>query len=214
MARGYGIFGVLTYKGLVMDKSRMAAFSDGFFAVIITIMVLELQAPHGITIAALGPLVPIFLSYVLSFVYGGIFWVKHHHLIAITRRINNGVLWANMNFLFWMSLVPFFTAWVDENHLASVPVASYGASLFMVVASYRLLEIVIMNAHDTDSIVRRVLGPGYREKLSMLALLIGIGLSFVMPLVAMAIYIGVAIAWMITKRAMMRALSAMAEDED
>ena len=198
-----------------MDKNRLESFSDGLFAVVITIMVLELTAPHGTTVASLAPLVPIFLSYVLSFVYGAIFWVKHHHLMAITQRINNAVLWANLNFLFWISLVPFFTAWVDENHMAPVPVAAYGLSLFMVVAAYRILEIAIMRAHTPDSAVVRVLRRGRREKLSLVALGLSIPLSFVHPMLAMTIYIGVAIAWMMTKRAMRRALmSQNGSDEE
>lgn len=201
-----------TDDGGRMNKERMEAFSDGLFAVVITIMVLELDAPHGVSWRALGPLLPIFLSYVLSFIYGAIFWVKHNHLMAISRRITNGVLWANLNFLFWISLVPFFTAWVDENHLAPVPVASYGAALFMVVASYRLLEVVLMRAHDATSAVVRVLRPGRREKISMIVLAIGVALSFVHPLIAMAMYISVAISWMVTKRSMHRALESMNDD--
>ena len=198
-----------------MNKNRLESFSDGLFAVVITIMVLELNPPHKTSFASLGPLVPIFLSYVLSFVYGAIFWVKHHHLMAITQRINNTVLWANLNFLFWISLVPFFTAWVDENHLAPVPVAAYGVSLFMVVASYRLLEVAIMHIHDEDSGVVRVLRRGRREKLSMIALAISAGMSFVHPLISMAVYIGVAISWMTTKRAMRREIQArMTSDDD
>ena len=194
-----------------MNKGRLEAFSDGLFAVVITIMVLELDAPHGVSFTSLRPLIPIFLSYVLSFIYGAIFWVKHNHLMAITQRINNGVLWANLNFLFWISLVPFFTAWVDDNHLAPVPVAAYGVSLFMVVASYRLLEVVIMNAHDADSAARRVLGPGRREKISMLLLGLGVPLSFVHPFVSMALYICVAAMWVVTKREMRRALHASSD---
>ena len=185
-----------------MNKGRLEAFSDGFFAVIITIMVLELQAPHGVTVRALAPLVPIFLSYVLSFVYGAIFWVKHHHLLAISNKINNWVLWANMNFLFWMSLVPFFTAWVDENHVAPVPVAAYGASLFMVVMSYRLLEIALMRAHGAAAAVRRVLGRGVREKVSMAILACGAAVAFVHPMISMGVYIVVALVWARTLPAM------------
>ena len=191
-----------------MDKGRLEAFSDGLFAVVITIMVLELTPPHGTSFTSLRPLVPIFLSYVLSFIYGAIFWVKHHHLMAITRRINNSVLWTNLNFLFWISLVPFFTAWVDENHMAPVPVAAYSAALFMVVASYRILEIAIMRAHDASSAVVRVLRRGTREKISMVALGIGSGLSFVHPMVSMATDICVAIMWMTTKRAMRAAIQS------
>lgn len=190
-----------------MNSSRLAAFSDGLFAVVITIMVLELNAPIGVNVSDLAPLVPIFLSYVLSFIYGAIFWINHHHLLAVTRRVNSVVLWANLNFLFWLSLIPFFTAWVDENHAASIPVAAYGGALFMVVASYRILELVLFKIHDADTLLVRILRPGRREKFSMIALCIGVGLAFINSFVALAVYIIVAAVWFMPARALERALA-------
>lgn len=190
-----------------MNKSRLEAFSDGLFAVVITIMVLELNAPLDITISSLTPLIPIFLSYVLSFIYGAIFWINHHYLLAATRRVNSSVLWANINFLFWLSLIPFFTSWVDENHWASIPVAAYGASLFMVVFSYRILELVLFRLHDADALIVRILRHGRREKISMAAFLLAIPLAFAHPLVSMAVYICVAAMWFLPERGLERALS-------
>lgn len=190
-----------------MNKSRLEAFSDGLFAVVITIMVLELDAPSDVTLSSLVPLIPIFLSYVLSFIYGSIFWINHHHLLAATRRVSSGVLWANLNFLFWLSLIPFFTSWVDENHVSSIPVAAYGLSLFMVVASYRLLEQVLFKIHDADALLVRILRPGRREKLSMWAFLVAIPLAFVHPFVSLGIYIFIAAIWFMPERALERALA-------
>lgn len=190
-----------------MNKSRLEAFSDGLFAVVITIMVLELDAPSDVTLSSLVPLIPIFLSYVLSFIYGSIFWINHHHLLAATRRVSSGVLWANLNFLFWLSLIPFFTSWVDENHVSSIPVAAYGLSLFMVVASYRILELVLFKIHDADALLVRILRPGRREKLSMWAFLVAIPLAFVHPFVSLGIYIFMAAIWFMPERALERALA-------
>lgn len=190
-----------------MNKSRLEAFSDGLFAVVITIMVLELDAPSDVTLSSLVPLIPIFLSYVLSFIYGSIFWINHHHLLAATRRVSSGVLWANLNFLFWLSLIPFFTSWVDENHVSSIPVAAYGLSLFMVVVSYRILELVLFKIHDADALLVRILRPGRREKLSMWAFLVAIPLAFVHPFVSLGIYIFIAAIWFMPERALERALA-------
>lgn len=190
-----------------MNKSRLEAFSDGLFAVVITIMVLELDAPSDVTLSSLVPLIPIFLSYVLSFIYGSIFWINHHHLLAATRRVSSGVLWANLNFLFWLSLIPFFTSWVDENHVSSIPVAAYGLSLFMVVVSYRILELVLFKIHDADALLVRILRPGRREKLSMWAFLGAIPLAFVHPFVSLGIYIFIAAIWFMPERALERALA-------
>lgn len=190
-----------------MNKSRMEAFSDGLFAVVITIMVLELNAPMDAGVKSLAPLIPIFLSYVLSFIYGAIFWINHHLLLAATRKINGPVLWANLNFLFWLSLIPFFTAWVDENHAAAVPVAAYGGALFMVVASYRLLELVLFRIHDADALLVRILRPGRREKFSMWAFLVAVPIAFIQPYVSLAIYVIVALVWFMPERALEHALA-------
>lgn len=190
-----------------MNKSRLEAFSDGLFAVVITIMVLELKAPHQVSLQSLGPLIPIYLSYLLSFVYGAIFWVNHHHLLAATQRVTTPVLWANLNFLFWLSLIPFFTAWVDENHVSSVPVAAYGAILFAVFASFRLLERVLFRAHDADAPVVKILRRGRREKFTMLTILVGIALSFAHPFIALGLYILVAIVWVQPDRRLEQAIT-------
>lgn len=197
------------FYGIVMpmNKSRLEAFSDGLFAVIITIMVLELQAPESYSLQALRPLMPVFLSYVLSFVYGAVFWVNHHYLLTATRRLSNGVLWANLNFLFWLSLIPFFTAWVDENHFYSVPVASYGMALFMVFLSYRLLELILLRIHDADAPIVRALCRGTREKISILIMLVAVVVSFIHPMISMALYVGVAAWWVIPTRAMRRVIA-------
>ncbi len=189
-----------------MNKSRLEAFSDGLFAVVITIMVLELRAPLVGSVDGLHPLVPIFLSYVLSFVYGAIFWINHHHLLAATYRINTHVLWANLNFLFWLSLIPFFTSWVDENHAVQEPVAAYGLALFAVFASYRLLEVVLFRAHDADALITRILRPGRREKISMGVILLGVLLSWAHPFISMGLYIFVAAMWVRPERALEQAL--------
>jgi len=208
---------VIFITGKCMNKSRLEAFSDGLFAVIITIMVLELQAPESWSWGALRPLIPIFLSYVLSFVYGAVFWINHHYLLTATRRISNGVLWANLNFLFWLSLIPFFTAWVDENHFNSVPVAAYGMALFMVFVSYRVLELILLRIHDADAPIVRALCRGGREKASIIIMLVAVLLSFVHPLISMAIYVGLVAWWVIPTRAMRRAvadLNLMARDTE
>lgn len=196
-----------------MNTSRLAAFSDGLFAVIITIMVLELQAPIGWTLGALTPLIPIFLSYVLSFVYGAVFWINHRYLLQATRRLSNGVLWANLNFLFWLSLIPFFTAWVDENHFNPVPVAAYGAALVCVFVSYRVLELILLRIHDADAPIVRGLRSGIREKASILILIVAACVAFIHPLISMAIYIGVAVWWMRPSKSLRRAMAEIESDQ-
>lgn len=180
----------------VMKKSRLEAFSDGLFAVAITIMVLALDAPRGVTIASLGALVPLFLSYVLSYIYIAIFWINHHHLLAATRRINSAVLWGNLHFLFWVSLIPFFTAWVDENHAAPVPVAAYGIVLMMCFVAYRLLEILLIRAHDSNAIIFKALKPGRRENPSIVAFVFAVLMAAVHPFFSLGIYILIAAVWM------------------
>lgn len=170
-------------------------------------MVLEIKAPQNYTFAAMRPLMPIFLSYVLSFIYGAVFWINHHYLLAATRKISNGVLWANLNFLFWLSLIPFFTAWVDENHFYSVPVAAYGMALFMVFVSYRILELILLRIHDADAPIVRALCRGGREKASVLIILVAVLLSFVHPMISMGIYVGLVAWWIIPTSAMRRAVA-------
>ncbi len=210
--QSWGMFmcGVICFEKIWVDcmkKTRLEAFSDGLFSVVITIMVLELVAPDGVSLQSLGPQIPIFLSYVLSFLYVAISWVNHHHLLMATKRINTHVLWANLGFLFFVSLIPFFTSWVDENHVSSVPVAAYGMSLFMVIVSYRVLELVLFRLHDASAPIVRVLRPGRREKISMAVMLAGVAVAFVQPFVALAIYIAVAVIWIRPERGLEKALS-------
>jgi uncharacterized membrane protein len=180
-----------------MPTNRLEAFSDGVLAIIITIMVLELRAPHGEDLASLLPLMPRFLSYVLSFVYVGIYWNNHHHLLHTATRASGGVLWANLHLLFWLSLFPFSTAWMGENHFGALPSAVYGFVLLMAALAYFLLERTIMAAEGPGSVLRRAVGRDWKGKLSPLAYLAAIGLSFVAPWVAEMIYVGMALVWLI-----------------
>ena len=180
-----------------MPTNRLEAFSDAVIAIIITIMVLELRAPHGDDLRSLVPLVPAFLSYVLSFVYLGIYWNNHHHLLHIATRASGAVLWANLNLLFWLSLFPFATAWMGENHFAALPSAAYGFVLLMGAVAYFLLEHAIMRAEGPDSMLRRAVGPDWKGKLSPVAYLTAIGVSFLAPWLAQVIYVAVALTWLI-----------------
>jgi uncharacterized membrane protein len=180
-----------------MDKGRLEAFSDGVIAVIITIMVLELKVPHGTDLAALGPLVPVFLSYVLSFVYVGIYWNNHHHMLYAVQSINGRALWANLHLLFWLSLIPFVTGWVNENHFAAVPVALYGVVLLMSGVGYYLFGRVLIAQHAKDSPLARAMGKDLKSIMSLLIYVVAIALAFVNPWVSCALYIFVAIMWFI-----------------
>src|SRR5438067_2512152 len=161
-----------------MEKNRLEAFSDGVLAIIITIMVLELKVPHGSDSAALKPLLPIFLSYVLSFVYVGIYWNNHHHLIKTVRRVTAGIMWANLHLLFWLSLFPFVTGWMGENHFASLPSALYGGVLLMAALAYYILLTLIIRLHGREPNLARALGSDLKGKLSPLLYASAIGISF------------------------------------
>src|SRR5262245_36829275 len=152
-----------------MGKTRLEAFSDGVIAIIITIMVLEMRAPHGSEVGALTPLLPVFLSYVLSFIHLAIYWNNHHHLIHTARHVTGGILWANIHLLFWLSLVPFVTAWMGENHFAPVPVAAYGVVMLWAAIAYFMLTRVLLAHHAADSVLARALGRDLKGKLSALA---------------------------------------------
>jgi uncharacterized membrane protein len=191
-----------------MTKGRLEAFSDGVLAIIITIMVLELKVPHGTEFAALRPLLPIFLSYVLSFVYIGIYWNNHHHLLHATQRINGAIMWANLHLLFWLSLIPFVTGWMGENHFAALPTALYGFVLLMAAIAYFILERALLSVHPADSTLAQALKPDFKDKISPLIYLIAIGLSFVNQWLADALYVLVAIMWVIPDRRIERALRA------
>lgn len=183
-----------------MNKNRLEAFSDGVIAIIITIMVLELKVPHAADWAALRPIIPVFLSYVLSFIYVGIYWNNHHHLLQAVRHINGYVLWANLHLLFWLSLIPFVTAWMGENHLAAVPVALYGIVLFFAAIAYFILTRVLISHHGKNSSLAIALGRDFKGKISMIFYAVAIVISFINSWFACALYVMVAVMWLIPDR--------------
>jgi uncharacterized membrane protein len=180
-----------------MGKGRLEAFSDGVIAVIITIMVLEMKVPHGIDLPALVPLIPVFLSYVLSYVFVGIYWNNHHHMLHAVQHVTGGVLWANLHLLFWLSFVPFVTGWMSENHFSAVPVALYGVVLLMSGVAYYILARILVAQHGQDSMLARAFGKDAKGIASMALYAIAITLAFVTPWIACAIYVLVAIMWLI-----------------
>jgi uncharacterized membrane protein len=183
-----------------MGKGRLEAFSDGVIAIIITIMVLELKVPEGHTLAALGPLAPVLLSYVLSFVYVGIYWNNHHHMLSVGHRVSGAVLWANLHLLFWLSLFPFTTAWMGENHMVPAPTAVYGAVLLMAAVAYWILEHALMAADGADSALRSAVGSDWKGKSSPVLYLIGIALTWWRPWAAQLIYALTALMWLVPDR--------------
>jgi TMEM175 potassium channel family protein len=183
-----------------MGKSRLEAFSDGVIAILITIMVLELKVPHGETLAALAPVLPVFLSYVLSFIYLGIYWNNHHHMLHTVRRVTGPILWANLHLLFWLSLIPFTTAWMGENHFAAGPSALYGAVLLMSAIAYWVLQQRIIASQGEDSLLRKAVGSDWKGKLSPIAYLVAIPISFRSPALAEALYVLVALIWLVPDR--------------
>ena len=183
-----------------MGKGRIEAFSDGVIAIIITIMVLELKVPHGSDFASLRPLLPVFLSYVLSFVYVGIYWNNHHHMLHATRKISGSVLWANLHLLFWLSLFPFATAWMGENHFTPLPTAMYGVVLLMAGIAYVVLQQRIIAVEGRDSLLAIATGTDFKGKVSVLGYVAGIGLSFVQPWLACTLYVLVALLWLVPDR--------------
>jgi len=188
-----------------METNRLEAFSDGVIAIIITIMVLELKVPHSPDLNSLRPLLPVFLTYVLSFVYVGIYWNNHHHLLCACHRINGGIMWANLHLLFWLSLFPFVTGWMGENHFSPLPSALYGAVLLLAAIAYVILQTLIVAEAGPDSHLARALGADWKGKLSAILYAIAIGLSFVSPIFAGCIYLGVALMWLIPDRRLARA---------
>ena len=183
-----------------MEKERLGAFSDGVIAILITIMVLELKVPHGADWSALSKLAPIFLSYVLSFVYIAIYWHNHHHLLHACSRVNGAILWANTFLLFWLSLVPFATGWMGENHFAPKPVALYGVALLMPAISYYILQTIMVRSGAIDPKVVAAFGRDRKGRLSVAAYVAGIALTFVSPWISLAIYILVALVWLVPDR--------------
>ena len=183
-----------------MSKGRLEAFSDGVIAILITIMVLELRAPHEADIAALGPLVPVFLSYLLSFVFVGIYWNNHHHMLHAAREVNGRILWANLHLLFWLSLVPFTTNWMGENPRVAVPVAIYGLVLLMAGVAYFILSRALITHHGADSPLARAIGTDRKGKLSMALYAVAIPSSFLATWMALGLYVVVALMWFVPDR--------------
>jgi uncharacterized membrane protein len=183
-----------------MGKGRMEAFSDGVIAIIITIMVLEMKVPHGESIESLLPLLPVLLSYVLSFVYVGIYWNNHHHMLHATTRVSGAVLWANLHLLFWLSLFPFATAWMGENHFAPMPSALYGAVLLMAAIAYWILEQALIANEGTASVLKTAVGKDWQGRLSPLLYIAGIISTFWVQWVAQAMYVLVALIWLVPDR--------------
>lgn len=180
-----------------MNKSRLEAFSDGVIAILITIMVLEMKVPVGKDFASLKPVLPKFISYVLSFIYLGIYWNNHHHMMHTVKRVRGGILWANLHLLFWLSLVPFVTDWMGENHFAPVPVALYGVVLLMAAIAYYILQGQILHIHGKDSLLSRALGKDIKGKMSPVLYLTAILSTYVNQWIAGVIYVLVALIWLI-----------------
>ena len=193
-----------------MSKGRLEAFSDGVIAIIITIMVLELKVPHGADLLSLRPLIPVFLSYVLSFVFLGIYWNNHHHLLQAVRKVDGRVLWANLHLLFWLSLIPFVTGWMGENHFAAWPVALYGVVLFFAGLAYFTLSRVLIAFHGADSPLANALGDDFKGKASVLGYVFAIALAFVSPWLSCGIYILIAVLWLIPDRRIEKVLGERA----
>jgi uncharacterized membrane protein len=189
-----------------MNKSRLEAFSDGVIAIIITIMVLEMKVPHGATLSDLDPILPVFLTYVLSYVNVGIYWNNHHHLLHAARRVTAGVLWSNLLLLFWLSLMPFATGWMGENHFAPLPTALYGVVLLMAANSYLVLQRAIIRADGPESPLARAVGADRKGLFSRMAYFAALPLAFVSPWIADALYVLVAAIWFIPDRRIERQL--------
>ncbi|WP_410209640.1 TMEM175 family protein [Aquirhabdus sp.] len=183
-----------------MNTNRLEAFSDGVIAIIITIMVLEIKVPHGETLDALIPLIPVLLSYVLSFIYVGIYWNNHHHFMHMVHNVNGRILWANLHLLFWLSLIPFATGWMGENHIGAVPVALYGLILFMCSVAYAILVSAVLRLQGQDPKLAAAVGRDYKGKISTILYLVAIPLAFVNQWISIALYVTVAIIWFLPDR--------------
>ena len=189
-----------------MHKGRLEAFSDGVIAILITIMVLDLRAPHSGDISSLRPLIPVFLSYLLSFIYLGIYWNNHHHLFQAAEKVSGGVLWANLHLLFWLSLFPFATAWIAEAGFGPVPVAIYGAVLIMAGTAYFVLSQALIKKHGSTSQLARAVGDDFKGKISVLIYAVAIPLAFFRTWIALALYVSVAVLWLVPDRRIERVL--------
>jgi len=183
-----------------MTKGRLEAFSDGVIAILITIMVLELRPPQGASLSALREVIPSLLTYVLSFVFLGIYWTNHHHLLQLTERVTGGVLWANLHLLFWLSLIPFVTAWMGRNHYAAVPTALYGIAMVLSAVAYQTLQYTIIRTQDADSRLARAIGSDRKGKISLVLYVAALPLAFVQPLVSQSLYVIVALVWLVPDR--------------
>src|SRR5437879_1032484 len=183
-----------------MTKGRLEAFSDGVIAIIITIMVLEMKVPHGDSLDALLPLLPVFLSYVLSFLYVGIYWNNHHHMLHASKTVTGAMLWANLHLLFWLSLFPFTTGWMSENHFTALPTAVYGIDLLMAAIAYYILAQTIIRAHGPDSVLKKAVGRDWKGKTSPLFYIVAIVSTLWAPWIAELIYVSVALLWLIPDR--------------
>jgi uncharacterized membrane protein len=191
-----------------MDTGRLEAFSDGVLAILITIMVLELKVPHGTDVASLRPLVPVVISYVLSFIYLGIYWNNHHHMMHVTARVTGGMLWANLHLLFWLSLVPFVTAWMGENQFAPVPTAAYGVPLLMAAIAYYILQQLIIASQGPESVLRLAIGGDWKGKISPICYAVAIPLALKWPAISWLIYAAVAVIWLVPDRRIEKMMSA------
>ncbi|HQU74967.1 MAG TPA: TMEM175 family protein [Calditrichia bacterium] len=191
-----------------MEKNRLEAFSDGVLAIIITIMVLELKVPHGDDLAALKPLLPVLFSYILSFVYIGIYWNNHHHMLQTVKKVTGGILWANLHLLFWLSLVPFATGWLGETHFAPRPSAVYGIILFMAAIAYWILQLQIIASQGPDSLLGKAVGKDKKGKISQVLYATSIVAAFWLQWLAVSLYVLVALIWLIPDRRIERLLSS------
>ena len=183
-----------------MSTNRLEAFSDGVIAIIITIMVLELRVPHDPSISALRPIAPVFLSYLLSFVFLGIYWSNHHHMLQACERVDGRVLWANLHLLFWLSLIPFVTAWLGENNFSALPAALYGTVLLLAGIAYYILARALIRLHGSDSVIAIALGRDFKGKISIAICLLAIPISFIRSWFACLLYVMVAVMWLIPDR--------------
>lgn len=183
-----------------MHKGRLEAFSDGVLAIVITIMVLEIKVPHGNELDALSPLIPVFISYVLSFIYLGIYWNNHHHMMQTVKTVTGDILWANLHLLFWLSLVPFVTGWIGENNFAPIPMAFYGIILLMAAIAYFILQRRILAVHGKDSLLANALGKDTKGKISPVLYVIAIASTYVSEWIAAGIYVLVALMWLVPDR--------------
>lgn len=183
-----------------MGKGRLEAFSDGVLAILITILVLELKVPHGSDLAALKPLLPVFLGYLLSFVYLGIYWNNHHHMLHTCRKVTGPILWANLHLLFWLSLIPFVTGWLGEHHASALPTALYGSILLMAALAYTVLQRTIIASQGRQSLLKAAIGEDWKGKLSLLLYLTAIPIAFIFEWVSDALYVLVALLWLIPDR--------------